>query len=138
MTTKLTFYLLLVVTVLFSCSQDVPNAKSHSFNNKKIRAKLTKTQWNQVDQLNETFSRKATVTFTKDGHFTKTDQFNYLGIKESVVETGKWSLDQKGKKIAIENPKTKQTTTYSIQKETENSLHLISLDGFEDLILTVP
>ncbi|MBU2018802.1 MAG: copper resistance protein NlpE [Bacteroidetes bacterium] len=137
MTANFTFYSFMMITVIFSCSHDAPDVTSRYLNRDPLASKLTKCNWKQVVKFNDAFTRKATVTFNQDGHFSKTDQYDYLGIKESVVETGTWSFDERSREIAIENPKTKLTSTYSIGKETENSIHLISIDGLEDLILSI-
>ncbi len=89
MNKKFTAYLALSIGIIFSCSRDQRNMSASFPTHPKLTPNFMDKTWQHSDQVNSEFSRKATWIFSTNGQFVKTDNFNYLGIEESVVETGK-------------------------------------------------
>lgn len=124
------------IVLCYACTNNTNKISSNYNKTVAFSQKLTKTKWQIKENWQAESTSKATLIFHPDGKFTKYDTFNYLGVKDEFIQRGYWMLNEKKHLLELENQQSGQIDRYEIKPESENFIHLISLDRLEDIILS--
>jgi hypothetical protein len=131
-------YGIIVTVILLVNYQKSEEAKSSSIKlETTFLTNLSQNTWVNIYQTNQALMTKSTWKFKENGEFTRTETFNYLGIKEYVEEKGIWNFEETKGILSVANSQSGEENTFKIQQVSPKEMKLVCLKSDKELNLVM-